>query len=49
MIFMTEIPDVLDDKAGHIFNYVEFEAGCRAIDRAGEPFPKRTPEAAREN
>jgi 3-isopropylmalate dehydrogenase len=43
-----EILDAVGDKAGHVFNYVELEAGGRAIDSAGEPLPKETLEAARQ-
>jgi 3-isopropylmalate dehydrogenase len=35
----VEIFDALGDKAGYVFNYVELEAGDRAIDSAGEPLP----------
>jgi 3-isopropylmalate dehydrogenase len=43
-----EILDALGGKAGHVFNYVELEAGGKAIDSAGEPLPKETLEAARQ-
>jgi 3-isopropylmalate dehydrogenase len=44
----TEILDAAGDKAGHIFNYVELEAGGCAIDRSGEPLPAETLEAAKQ-
>jgi 3-isopropylmalate dehydrogenase len=43
-----EILDALGDKAGHVFNYVELEAGGKAIDNSGDPLPKETLEAARQ-
>ncbi|MDR0760887.1 MAG: 3-isopropylmalate dehydrogenase [Treponema sp.] len=39
--------DAAGTKYGHVFTYVELEAGGRAIDRAGEPLPKETLEAAK--
>jgi 3-isopropylmalate dehydrogenase len=39
--------EVLGGKAGHVFHFVELEAGGRAIDRAGEPLPGEALEAAR--
>jgi 3-isopropylmalate dehydrogenase len=44
----VEILDAVSDKAGHVFNYVELEAGGRAIDSAGEPLPPETLEAAKQ-
>ncbi len=43
-----EILDAVGDKFGHVFNYVELEAGGCAIDSTGEPLPKETLEAARQ-
>ena len=43
-----EILDSVSDKFGHVFNYVELEAGGCAIDSTGEPLPKETLEAARQ-
>jgi 3-isopropylmalate dehydrogenase len=40
--------DAAGDKYGHIFNYVELEAGGAAIDSSGEPLPKETLEAAKQ-
>jgi 3-isopropylmalate dehydrogenase len=36
------------DKYGHVFNYVELEAGGRAIDSTGEPLPEETLETAKQ-
>ncbi|MDR2534676.1 MAG: 3-isopropylmalate dehydrogenase [Treponema sp.] len=43
-----EALDAVGDIYGHVFNYVELEAGGNAIDTAGEPLPENTLEAARE-
>jgi 3-isopropylmalate dehydrogenase len=43
-----EVLDAVGDKAGHIFNYVELEAGGLAIDHCGEPLPKETLETAKQ-
>ncbi|WP_461255721.1 3-isopropylmalate dehydrogenase [Treponema sp. R80B11-R83G3] len=43
-----EVLDAVGDKYGHIFNYVELEAGGLAIDHSGEPLPKETLEAAKQ-
>jgi len=40
--------DALGDKAGHVFNYVELEAGGVAIDHCGEPLPQETMETAKQ-
>ena len=44
----TAVLDALGDRYGHVFNYVELEAGGKALDTAGEPLPKSTLEAARQ-
>jgi 3-isopropylmalate dehydrogenase len=44
----VEILDAAADKAGHVFNYVELEAGGRAIGSSGEPLPQGTLEAAKQ-
>jgi 3-isopropylmalate dehydrogenase len=44
----TEVLDVLGDKYGHVFNYVELEAGGKAIDSTGEPLPAETLETAKQ-
>jgi 3-isopropylmalate dehydrogenase len=44
----AEVLDAAGDKFGHVFNYVELEAGGCAIDSAGEPLPAATLEAARQ-
>jgi 3-isopropylmalate dehydrogenase len=44
----VEALDVLGDKFGHIFNYVELLAGGRAIDAAGTPLPDETLDAAKQ-
>ncbi|MDR2363514.1 MAG: 3-isopropylmalate dehydrogenase [Spirochaetaceae bacterium] len=44
----AEVLDAAGDKFGHVFNYVELEAGGRAIDHAGEPLPPETLEAAKQ-
>jgi len=43
-----EVLDAVGDKYGHIFNYVELEAGGLAIDHTGEPLPKETLETAKQ-
>jgi len=43
-----EVLDAVEDKYGHIFNYVELEAGGLAIDHSGEPLPEETLEAAKQ-
>jgi len=43
-----EVLDAVGDKYGHIFNYVELEAGGLAIDHSGEPLPQETLEAAKQ-
>ncbi len=43
-----EILDMVGDKFGHIFNYVELEAGGCAIDSTGEPLPQETLETAKQ-
>jgi 3-isopropylmalate dehydrogenase len=42
----VEVLDAAGDKFGHIFNYVELEAGGKAIDHTGQPLPEETLEAA---
>jgi 3-isopropylmalate dehydrogenase len=44
----TEALDAVGDRYGHVFNYVELEAGGKAIDSAGEPLPAATLEAAKQ-
>ncbi|MFP3090710.1 3-isopropylmalate dehydrogenase [Treponema sp. TIM-1] len=44
----TEVLDAAGDKFGHVFNYVELEAGGCAIDHTGEPLPPETLEAAKQ-
>lgn len=44
----TEVLDAVGDKFGHVFNYVELEAGGKAIDSIGEPLPAETLEAAKQ-
>jgi 3-isopropylmalate dehydrogenase len=44
----TEVLDAVGDRFGHVFNYVELEAGGCAIDHTGEPLPKETLEAAKQ-
>jgi 3-isopropylmalate dehydrogenase len=44
----VDVLDALGDKAGHMFNYVELEAGGRAIDSVGTPLPDGVVEAARQ-
>jgi 3-isopropylmalate dehydrogenase len=48
---ISQAVDVLDaagDTCGHVFNYVELEAGGKAIDHTGEPLPAETLEAAKQ-
>ncbi len=44
----VDILDAVGDRFGHIFNYVELEAGGKAIDSSGEPLPAETLEAAKQ-
>ncbi|MDR2743111.1 MAG: 3-isopropylmalate dehydrogenase [Treponema sp.] len=44
----TAVLDAAGDKYGHVFNYVELEAGGKAIDNCGEPLPKETLETAKQ-
>jgi 3-isopropylmalate dehydrogenase len=44
----VEVLDAVGDKYGHVFNYVELEAGGKAIDSTGEPLPTETLEAAKQ-
>jgi 3-isopropylmalate dehydrogenase len=44
----TEVLDAVGDACDHVFNYVELEAGGRAIDSAGVPLPPETLDAARQ-
>jgi 3-isopropylmalate dehydrogenase len=44
----VEILDAVGDRYGHVFNYVELEAGGKAIDSTGEPLPTATLEAAKQ-
>jgi 3-isopropylmalate dehydrogenase len=48
MVHATEILDAIGDKYDHVFNYVELEAGGKAIDSTGEPLPASTLEAAQQ-
>jgi 3-isopropylmalate dehydrogenase len=43
-----EVLDAVGDKFGHVFNYVELEAGGCAIDHYGVPLPEETLAAAKE-
>jgi 3-isopropylmalate dehydrogenase len=43
----ADVLDLVGDKAGHVFNFVELEAGGCAIDSSGEPLPASTLEAAK--
>ena len=45
----VDVLDLTGDKFGHIFNFVELEAGGVAIDSTGEPLPASTLEAARQS
>ncbi|MDR2659940.1 MAG: 3-isopropylmalate dehydrogenase [Spirochaetaceae bacterium] len=40
--------DLVGDKFGHVFNFIELEAGGCAIDSTGEPLPASTLETARQ-
>lgn len=44
----VKLLDAAGDKFGHVFNYVELEAGGCAIDATGEPLPAETLEAAKQ-
>jgi 3-isopropylmalate dehydrogenase len=44
----VEVLDAVADTYGHVFNYVELEAGGCAIDATGEPLPAETLEAAKQ-
>lgn len=44
----VEVLDAVGDRFGHVFNYVELEAGGCAIDSTGEPLPPETLEAAKQ-
>ncbi|MDR1970560.1 MAG: 3-isopropylmalate dehydrogenase, partial [Treponema sp.] len=44
----TEVLDAAGDRFGHVFNYVELEAGGCAIDSTGEPLPAETLAAAKD-
>jgi 3-isopropylmalate dehydrogenase len=44
----TAVLDAAGDKYGHVFNYVELEAGGKAIDNTGEPLPEETLETAKQ-
>jgi 3-isopropylmalate dehydrogenase len=44
----VDVLDAVADKYGHVFNYVELEAGGCAIDATGEPLPAETLEAAKQ-
>ncbi|GHU39406.1 3-isopropylmalate dehydrogenase [Spirochaetia bacterium] len=44
----VEALETAGDKYGHIFNFVELEAGGCAIDSTGEPLPAATLDAARQ-
>ncbi|MDR3146464.1 MAG: 3-isopropylmalate dehydrogenase, partial [Treponema sp.] len=44
----TDVLDAVGDRFDHVFNYVELEAGGRAIDSTGEPLPAATLEAAKQ-
>jgi 3-isopropylmalate dehydrogenase len=43
-----EVLDAAGDKFGHVFNYVELEAGGKALDNSGEPLPAETLETAKQ-
>ncbi|MDR0706760.1 MAG: 3-isopropylmalate dehydrogenase [Treponema sp.] len=43
----TKVLDAVGGTWGHVFNYVELEAGGCAIDSTGEPLPKETLEAVK--
>ena len=42
-----EVLDAVGDRADHVFNYVELEAGGKAIDNTGKPLPAETLEAVK--
>lgn len=44
----TEVLDTVGDRYGHVFHYVELEAGGKAIDTWGEPLPRATLETAKQ-
>jgi 3-isopropylmalate dehydrogenase len=44
----VEALEAVGDRYGHVFNFVELEAGGCAIDTAGEPLPQATLEAAKQ-
>jgi 3-isopropylmalate dehydrogenase len=44
----TEVLDAIGDRYGHVFNYVELEAGGKAVDNTGVPLPPETLEAAKQ-
>jgi 3-isopropylmalate dehydrogenase len=44
----VQVLDAVGDIYGHVFNYVELEAGGKAIDSCGEPLPASTLEAAKQ-
>jgi 3-isopropylmalate dehydrogenase len=48
MVHAVEVLDAVGDKFGHVFNYVELEAGGKAIDNSGDPLPPATLEAAKQ-
>jgi 3-isopropylmalate dehydrogenase len=44
----VDVLDLVGDRFGHVFNFVEFEAGGCAIDSTGEPLPPSTLEAVKQ-
>jgi 3-isopropylmalate dehydrogenase len=44
----TDVLDAIGDRAGHVFNYIELEAGGCAIDSAGDPLPPETLETTKQ-
>ncbi|MDR0643697.1 MAG: 3-isopropylmalate dehydrogenase [Treponema sp.] len=44
----VEVLDAVGDKTGHVFNYVELEAGGCAIDSTSEPLPAETLETVKQ-
>jgi 3-isopropylmalate dehydrogenase len=44
----VEVLDAAGDLFGHVFNYVELEAGGKAVDHTGAPLPPETLEAAKQ-
>ncbi|MDR2792621.1 MAG: 3-isopropylmalate dehydrogenase [Treponema sp.] len=44
----TGVLDTVGDRYGHVFNYIELEAGGCAIDSTGEPLPNETLETAKQ-